>query len=216
MITTFEKTTMDLKAKWLSFYQDNQTWIKLLSGWYSHPRQGYKIPPSSLILGLITIWESDIGLFLRPLSNNESNPETIIITLELDFNLSEYLPQKTLLSSNLNNQDYLPDFDSLKQGLKEEFLRIYKKNQEWMDSLNIWDTIEDNQYYVKPPFLLGLSIALRPKLKEYFIPLLKTDPNGQKTVKLLDLYLDTNSLEGEQVVQIEDSPDKQLLLSTSN
>lgn len=72
-----------LKQKWLQYFQSNRFWISLHSG--VDTPDGGKRPASYLILGVINVLEPQLAELMLPFSKLNSNVDTLIDILGLNF-----------------------------------------------------------------------------------------------------------------------------------
>lgn len=94
-----------LKDKWLSYYQDNRSWLTRLAVWVNC--DGQRRPSSSFILGTLSILEPKLTEILPLVVDLTNHPDRIVIALGLNFNPDEELEQIERLQAKLDAQTRL-------------------------------------------------------------------------------------------------------------
>lgn len=85
-MTFFDNLKISLRQKWLQFFQANRSWINLYTDAASVATpDGGKRPASYLILGVINALEPQLAQLMLPFSKLNSDVDTLIEVLELNF-----------------------------------------------------------------------------------------------------------------------------------
>ncbi len=196
-MSNFEAIKATLKDKWLDYYQDNQLWILKMSGWcYSHP-------PSSLILGVISVLQPKIMRYLIPMVEIDNDGHNIVNELGLNFDprselkkqseqteVAEVLDQSLVSESviSLDNKDFLYEIFKIKEELKDLWLDYFQDHQYWLSRHHC--CVKCSSSEERRPIaslLLGVMSVIEPRLKDYLIPLYGLNSSGEEIVKVLNL-----------------------------
>jgi hypothetical protein len=78
-----------LKEKWLSYYEQNSSWLVKMRVWASY--DGLRRPSSGFILATLSVLEPEFEKMLSFMMDLSNNPDKIIAALGLNFNPDEEL-----------------------------------------------------------------------------------------------------------------------------
>jgi Family of unknown function (DUF5331) len=78
-----------LKQKWLSYYEQNSSWLVKMRVWASY--DGLRRPSSGFILATLSVLEPEFEKMLSFMMDLSNNPDKIIAALGLNFNPDEEL-----------------------------------------------------------------------------------------------------------------------------
>ncbi|MGB3404737.1 MAG: DUF5331 domain-containing protein [Microcoleaceae cyanobacterium] len=82
----FNEFTVNLKQKWLQYYQANRNWLVLQMDLNPVPTpDGGRRPASALILGTINALDSDAAQLMMPFSQLNPDPDRLVEVLGLNF-----------------------------------------------------------------------------------------------------------------------------------
>ena len=82
----FNEFTINLKQKWLQYYQTNRNWLVLQMDLNPVPTpDGGRRPSSSLILGTINALDPDAAQLMMPFSQLNPDPDKLVEVLGLNF-----------------------------------------------------------------------------------------------------------------------------------
>jgi hypothetical protein len=82
----FNEFTVNLKQKWLQYYQANRNWLVLQMDLSPVPTpDGGRRPSSSLILGTINALDPDAAQLMMPFSQLNPDPDKLVEVLGLNF-----------------------------------------------------------------------------------------------------------------------------------
>jgi len=85
-VAFFDDFTASLKKKWLEYFQLNHSWMTLQMEVDSvKTPDGGRRPPSYLILGVLNAIEPKLAQLMFPFSRLNSDPDSLIDVLELNF-----------------------------------------------------------------------------------------------------------------------------------
>ncbi len=119
-VIIFEELLKILPDKWLDYYQNNQPWIKSLmdskDSWRKTP-DGGKRPSADIIIGAITVLESQLSVWMYPFCQLSSDGNKLLEVLGLNFD-----PEKKRLEKKereLSNSLY-PTEDPVLQKIRQE------------------------------------------------------------------------------------------------
>lgn len=122
-VIIFEELLKILPDKWLDYYQNNQPWIKSLmdskDSWRKTP-DGGKRPNSDIIIGAMTVLESQLSVWMYPFCQLNSDGDKLLEVLGLNFD-----PEKKRLEKKereLSNSLY-PTEDPVLQKIRQELQR---------------------------------------------------------------------------------------------
>jgi hypothetical protein len=122
-VIIFEELLKILADKWLDYYQNNQPWIKSLTdskdSWRKTP-DGGKRPSADIIIGAITVLESQLSVWMYPFCQLSSDGDKLLEVLGLNFD-----PEKKQLEKKereLSNSLY-PNEDPVLQKIRQELQR---------------------------------------------------------------------------------------------
>ena len=105
----FDDLTTSLKQNWLQFFQENRSWITRQMEIESvNTPDGGKRPPSYLILGVATSLEPQLRGLMLPFTKLNSDVDTLIDALELNFDPDMMLDNR----SNPTVNPELPSHES--------------------------------------------------------------------------------------------------------
>jgi hypothetical protein len=100
-VKLFDKFQVNLKYKWLDYYQVNRDWLVKLTDkngtWYK-TGEGGKRPNSNLILGTITALEPRLAELLDAFCELNGEPNALVETLGLNFDPDIELAKQTVKS----------------------------------------------------------------------------------------------------------------------
>ncbi|NET69942.1 MAG: DUF5331 domain-containing protein, partial [Sphaerospermopsis sp. SIO1G2] len=91
-----------LKLKWLSYYQENISWLVKMQIWRSY--DGVRRPLSSYILATLSTLEPQFQEILPFLLELNNNPDQIVAALGLNFNPDQELNLLELENSDAQHQ----------------------------------------------------------------------------------------------------------------
>ncbi|ACK70795.1 conserved hypothetical protein [Gloeothece citriformis PCC 7424] len=117
-MSSFEELKATLKDKWLSYYEHNRSWLKEMlentKSWVEVSDDGYR-PSSHLIIGAISVLEPNLRDWLIPFCELNSEEDSIIKVLGLDFDPEKELAKRTKEASNLQNYQSDPYLEEIRQ-----------------------------------------------------------------------------------------------------
>ncbi|MFM6727556.1 MAG: DUF5331 domain-containing protein, partial [Dolichospermum sp.] len=79
-----EHLCQSLKIKWLSYYEQNRSWLVKMRIWKDY--DGIRRPSSGYIIATLSILESELKKILPFILDLNNNPDQIIAALGLHFN----------------------------------------------------------------------------------------------------------------------------------
>ncbi|TRV05165.1 MAG: hypothetical protein EWV41_16525 [Microcystis wesenbergii Mw_MB_S_20031200_S109] len=122
-VIVFEELLKILPDKWLDYYQNNQSWIKSLMdsrGWWRKTSDGGKRPNFYIIIGAMTVLESQLSVWMYPFCQLNYDGDKLLEVLGLNFD-----PEKKQLEKKeraLSNSVY-PTEDTVLQKIRQELQR---------------------------------------------------------------------------------------------
>lgn len=84
-----QQLRQSLKMKWLSYYQENRSWLVKMRIWATY--EGLRRPSSGFILATLSVLEPEFDQTLAFISDLNNNPDQIIVALGLNFSPDEEL-----------------------------------------------------------------------------------------------------------------------------
>jgi hypothetical protein len=104
-----------LKQKWLSYYQDNRSWLIRLAVWVNC--DGARRPSSSFILATLAALEPKLTDLLPLVVDLTQHPDRIVMALGLNFNPEEELQAISPIEeeTRLLPEGKRPDFQPRRQ-----------------------------------------------------------------------------------------------------
>ncbi|MFN6572536.1 DUF5331 domain-containing protein [Dendronalium sp. ChiSLP03b] len=84
-----QQLRQSLKLKWLSYYEQNRTWLVKMRVWGTY--DGLRRPSSGFILATLSVLEAQFDEILGFILELNNNPDRIIAALGLNFNPDEEL-----------------------------------------------------------------------------------------------------------------------------
>lgn len=91
-----QQLRQSLKMKWLSYYQQNRTWLVKMRIWGTY--EGLRRPSSGFILATLSVLEPQFDQILLFIMDLNNNPDRIVTALGLNFNPDQEL--------NLTSSEY--------------------------------------------------------------------------------------------------------------
>ncbi|WP_242025451.1 DUF5331 domain-containing protein [Leptolyngbya sp. FACHB-36] len=88
-VMNIEHLRQSLKDRWLSYYEENRSWLTRLGVWVNC--EGQRRPSSSFILATLSVLEPQLTQLLPLIVDLSSNPDRIVMALGLNFNPDEQL-----------------------------------------------------------------------------------------------------------------------------
>ncbi|AFY32791.1 DUF5331 domain-containing protein [Calothrix sp. PCC 7507] len=100
-----QQLRQSLKMKWLSYYQQNRTWLVKMRVWGTY--DGLRRPSSGFILATLSVLEPQFDQIIPFILDLNNNPDQIVAALGLNFNPDQEL---SLTSSELSiDANQIPD-----------------------------------------------------------------------------------------------------------
>lgn len=106
-----QQLRQSLKLKWLSYYEQNRTWLAKMRVWATY--EGLRRPSSGFILATLSVLEPEFDEILGFILDLNNNPDRIIAALGLNFNPDEEL-------SSIKSEDSLAADQVDSESLQEE------------------------------------------------------------------------------------------------
>lgn len=100
-----QQLRQSLKMKWLSYYQQNRTWLVKMRIWGTY--EGLRRPSSGFILATLSVLEPQFDQILVFILDLNNNPDRIVAALGLNFNPEKELSLTSSEHSTAVNQ--IPD-----------------------------------------------------------------------------------------------------------
>jgi hypothetical protein len=113
-----QQLRQSLKMKWLSYYQQNRTWLIKMRIWATY--EGLRRPSSGFILATLSVLEPQFDQILVFIMDLNNNPDRIVASLGLNFNPDEELNLTCLEDSTAANE--IPDDSPLEAELEDNFV----------------------------------------------------------------------------------------------
>ncbi|MBD1214948.1 MAG: DUF5331 domain-containing protein [Dolichospermum sp.] len=97
-----EHLRQSLKIKWLSYYEQNRSWLVKMRIWKDY--DGIRRPSSGYIIATLSILESELKKILPFILDLNNNPDQIIAALGLHFNPEQELNSLRSQHSTAKNE----------------------------------------------------------------------------------------------------------------
>jgi hypothetical protein len=97
-----QQLRQSLKMKWLSYYQQNRTWLVKMRIWGTY--EGLRRPSSGFILATLSVLEPQFDQILVFILDLNNNPDRIVAALGLNFNPEKELSLTSSEHSTAVNQ----------------------------------------------------------------------------------------------------------------
>jgi hypothetical protein len=97
-----EHLRQSLKIKWLSYYEQNRSWLVKMRIWKDY--DGIRRPSSGYIIATLSILESELKKILPFILDLNNNPDQIIAALGLHFNPEQELNSLKSQHSTAKNE----------------------------------------------------------------------------------------------------------------
>lgn len=97
-----EHLCQSLKIKWLSYYEQNRSWLVKMRIWKDY--DGIRRPSSGYIIATLSILESELKKILPFILDLNNNPDQIIAALGLHFNPEQELNSLKSQHSTAKNE----------------------------------------------------------------------------------------------------------------
>jgi hypothetical protein len=140
-VAFFDDFTSALKQKWLQYYQQNHSWLALqMEVENVKTPDGGRRPSSYLILGVLNALEPKLAQLMLPFSRLNSDPDSLIEVLELNFDpdvalgkrppmkaapTTPSVPKATVIQQTTGSDvDDLSDFADLEESDSDQVIGI--------------------------------------------------------------------------------------------
>jgi hypothetical protein len=150
-----EHLRQSLKIKWLSYYEQNRSWLVKMRIWKDY--DGIRRPSSGYIIATLSILESELKKILPFILDLNNNPDQIIAALGLHFNPEQEL--NSLRSQHSTAKNEIVSTSPIRIPLTD--LSVTKERKQVLLKMNTGVSVVavatpvDDLSLVKPPVPVG-------------------------------------------------------------